>query len=125
MPKINKRLYGPAQLGATTATRYTVPALTRAVIRQITVINPEGGSSRTYTFGIGADAAATRIRDAKTIGVGCRARHLRAVHDGGGGDLRRPCERGYRARDGRGRRGADDRLMSHAASRSLPQEAAR
>lgn len=67
MPKINKRLYGPALLGNTTTTRYTVPALTRAVIRQITVINPEGGSSRTYTFGIGADAAGTRIRDAKTI----------------------------------------------------------
>lgn len=70
MPKINKRLYGPAQLGSTTATRYTVPASTRAVIRQITVINPEGGSTRTYTFGIGADAAATRIRDAKTIAAG-------------------------------------------------------
>lgn len=70
MPKINKRLYGPAQLGNTTATRYTVPASTRAVIRQITVINPEGGSTRTYTFGIGADAAATRIRDAKTIAAG-------------------------------------------------------
>jgi hypothetical protein len=70
MPKIPKRLYGPALLGNTTATRYTVPASTRTVIRQITVINPEGGSSRTYTFGIGADAAGTRLRDAKTIGVG-------------------------------------------------------
>lgn len=70
MPKINKRLYGPAQLGNTTATRYTVPASTRAVIRQIYITNPEGGSSRTYTFGIGADAAATRLRDAKTIAVG-------------------------------------------------------
>jgi hypothetical protein len=70
LPKINKRLYGPAQLGNTTATRYTVPASSRAVIRQITVINPEGGSTRTYTFGIGADAAATRIRDAKTIAAG-------------------------------------------------------
>ena len=70
MPKINKRLYGPAQLGNTTATRYTVPALTRAVIRQITIINPEGGSSRTYTMSIGADAAGTRIRDAKTIAAG-------------------------------------------------------
>ena len=70
MPKINKRLYGPAQLGNTTATRYTVPASTRAVIRQIYIHNPEGGSSRTYTFGIGADSAATRLRDAKTIAVG-------------------------------------------------------
>jgi len=70
MPKITKRLYGPAQLGNTTATRYTVPASTRTVIRQIMVINPEGGSSRTYTCSIGADAAGTRLRDAKTIGVG-------------------------------------------------------
>lgn len=70
MPKINKRLYGPAQLGNTTATRYTVPASTRAVVRQIYVHNPEGGSSRTYTISIGADAAGTRLRDAKTIAVG-------------------------------------------------------
>jgi hypothetical protein len=70
LPKINKRLYGPAQLGNTTATRYTTPASTRAVIRQIYIHNPEGGSSRTYTFGIGADAAGTRLRDAKTIAVG-------------------------------------------------------
>ena len=70
MPKINKRLYGPAQLGNTTATRYTVPASTRAVIRQIYIHNPEGGSSRTYTMSIGADAAGTRLRDAKTIAVG-------------------------------------------------------
>lgn len=34
------------------------------------VINPEGGSSRTYTCSIGADAAGTRIRDAKTIAAG-------------------------------------------------------
>lgn len=70
MPKIPKRLYGPAQLPGTTGTRYTVPASTRAVIRKIWIHNPEGGSSRTYTFGIGADAAATRLRDAKTIAVG-------------------------------------------------------
>lgn len=70
MPKINKRLYGPAQLGNTTATRYTAPASTRAVIRQISISNPEGGSTRTYTFGIGADGASTRIRDAKTILAG-------------------------------------------------------
>lgn len=67
MPKINKRLFGPAQLGNTTATKYTVPASTRAVVRRIMITNPEGGSSRTYTFGIGADAAGTRLRDAKTI----------------------------------------------------------
>lgn len=70
MPKINKRMVGPKQLAASTTTEYTVPASTRAVIRQVTIINPEGGSTRTYTFGIGADAASTRIRDAKTIAAG-------------------------------------------------------
>jgi hypothetical protein len=70
MPKITKRLVGPKQLENTTTVQYTVPASTRAVIRQIMVANPEGGSSRTYTCGIGADSASTRIRDAKTIGVG-------------------------------------------------------
>lgn len=70
MPKINKRLVGPKQLANASATEYTVPASTRAVIRQVAIVNPEGGSSRTYTFGIGADSAATRIRDAKTIAAG-------------------------------------------------------
>ncbi len=70
MPKINKRLVGPIQLAAATAILYTVPGSTRTVIRKIWIHNPEGGSSRTYTFGIGADAAASRLRDAKTIAVG-------------------------------------------------------
>jgi len=70
MAKISKRLVGPTQLAASTATLYTVPANTRTVIRKISIHNPEGGSSRTYTFGIGADAAGTRMRDAKTIAVG-------------------------------------------------------
>ncbi len=70
MPRINKRMYGPAQLPGTTGTRYTAPASTRAVIRKVWIHNPEGGASRTYTFGIGADAAGTRLRDAKTIAVG-------------------------------------------------------
>lgn len=70
MARINKRFYGPAQLGSTTATRFTVATGKRAVIRQITVINPEGGSSRTYTCSIGADSASTRLRDATTIAAG-------------------------------------------------------
>lgn len=70
MSKINKRLVGPIQLASSTATLYTVPGATRTVIRKIWIHNPEGGSSRTYTFGIGVDAAATRLRDAKTIAVG-------------------------------------------------------
>jgi hypothetical protein len=67
MPKTNSRLVGPKQLENTSTVQYTVAANQRAVIRQISISNPEGGSSRTYTFGIGADSAATRIRDAATI----------------------------------------------------------
>lgn len=70
MARINKRLVGPKQLESTTTTQYTVPASTRTVIRQITVINPEGGSSRTWTCSIGADSASTRLRDAATIVAG-------------------------------------------------------
>lgn len=70
MARLAKRIVGPIQLAAATATIYTVPAATRAVIRKISIHNPEGGSSRTYTLGIGADAAASRFRDAKTIAVG-------------------------------------------------------
>jgi len=71
MPKINKRLYGPAQLGNTTATRYTVPASTRAVIRHILLNNPTGGAV-TVTASIGADAAGTRILDAYSIAAAAR-----------------------------------------------------
>jgi hypothetical protein len=72
MSKIPKRLYGPAQLGNSTATRYTVPANRRTVVRKIEFVNPEGGSSRTITVSIGADAAGTRLADAQTIAPGER-----------------------------------------------------
>ena len=66
MPKINKRLYGPAQLPNSTGTRYTVPASTRAVIRHIHISNPTGGSVD-VTCSIGADAAGTRLLDGYPI----------------------------------------------------------
>lgn len=66
MPKINKRLYGPAQLPNTTGTRYTVPASTRAVVRHIHLSNPTGGSVD-VTMSIGADGAGTRILDGYPI----------------------------------------------------------
>ena len=56
------RLYGPAQLGNTTATRYTTPAVTLAVVRLIHIYDPTGGA--TWTLSIGADAAGTRLYDA-------------------------------------------------------------
>jgi hypothetical protein len=61
-----KRVHGPAQVSNAAATKYTVPALTKAVIRHIHVSNPSG-SPVTFTLSIGADAAATRVYDAYSI----------------------------------------------------------
>src|SRR5262245_54662538 len=69
MARTPKRLYGPAQLGNTTATRYTVPALTKTVIRSVQVSNPTGGAV-TFTMGVGADAAGTRVFDAYSVAAG-------------------------------------------------------
>lgn len=60
-----KRLFGPAQISNAAATKYTVPALTKAVIRHIHIVNP--GAAITFTASIGADAAGTRIFDALPI----------------------------------------------------------
>ena len=68
MPKVNARLYGPAQLPNTTGTRYTVPASSRAVIRAIHISNPTGGSVD-VTASIGADAAGTRLLDGYPVGA--------------------------------------------------------
>lgn len=69
MPKINKRLYGPAQLTNSTATKYTVPASTRTIVRHIHLSNPTGGAV-TVTLSIGADAAGTRLLDAYSMAAG-------------------------------------------------------
>ena len=66
MAGVPKRLAGPAQVSNAAATKYTVPASTRAVVRHIHVQNPSG-SPVTFTLSIGADAAATRILDAFSI----------------------------------------------------------
>lgn len=66
MARIPKRLFGPAQLTNAAATKYTVPALTKTVIRHIHVQNPSGAPVN-FTASIGADAAATRIFDAYPI----------------------------------------------------------
>jgi len=62
------RLYGPTQLGNSAADLYTSPALTITTVRQVHFQNP--GSPITVTMSIGADAAGTRIFDAKTIPTG-------------------------------------------------------
>jgi len=69
MAKTAKRLAGPAQVSNSAATKYTVPASTKTIIRHIHVQNPSG-SAVTFTMSIGADAAGTRIYDAYSIAAG-------------------------------------------------------
>lgn len=66
MARIPKRLYGPALIATGPATVYTVPALTKTIIRQIHISNPSG-SPVTFTLSVGADAAATRLWSAYSI----------------------------------------------------------
>jgi hypothetical protein len=68
MPRIAKRLHGPAQVSNAAATKYTVPAVTKTIVRHIHVQNPSG-SIVTFTMSIGADAAAVRLFDAYSIGA--------------------------------------------------------
>lgn len=75
MPRIAKRLAGPAQVSNAAATKYTVPALTKTIIRHIHVQNPSGAAV-TFTCSIGADAAATRIFDAYSIAAGSVLDHF-------------------------------------------------
>ena len=66
MARIPVRLAGPAQVTNAAATKYTVPALTKTILRHIQVQNPSG-SAVTFTMSIGTDAAGTRIYDAFSI----------------------------------------------------------
>lgn len=75
MPRIATRLAGPAQVSNAAATKYTVPALTKTIVRHVHVQNPSGAAV-TFTMSIGADAAATRIFDAYSIGAGAVLDHF-------------------------------------------------
>jgi hypothetical protein len=66
MARIAKRLSGPALVSNAAATKYTVPALTKTIIRHIHISNPSAAAV-TFTLSIGADAAAVRLFDAYTI----------------------------------------------------------
>lgn len=61
-----KRLSGPSLVSNSAATKYTVPASTKTLLRHIHVSNPTGADVD-FTMSIGADAAGTRIFDAYTI----------------------------------------------------------
>lgn len=69
MAKTAKRLYGPTALSTSAATKYTVPALTKTIIRHIHVSNTSAGAV-TFTLSIGADATGTRLFDAYSIAAG-------------------------------------------------------
>lgn len=60
------RFHGPAQVSNAAATKYTVAAAQRIVIRHVHISNPSG-SPVTFTLSVGADAAATRLYDAFSI----------------------------------------------------------
>src|SRR6266571_2912732 len=66
MARTPKRLAGPAQVSNGALTKYTVPALTKTIIRHIHVQNPSA-SPVTFTLSIGADAASVRLFDAFSI----------------------------------------------------------
>lgn len=68
MARTAKRLSGPTQLTTSAVTQYTVPASTKTVIRHIHFENGTA-SAATVTVSLGADAAATRLYDAFSIGA--------------------------------------------------------
>lgn len=68
MPRIASRFAGPAQVSNAAATKFTVSANEKWIVRHIHIQNPSG-SPVTFTASIGADAAGTRIFDAYSIGA--------------------------------------------------------
>lgn len=66
MAKTPKRLAGPAQVSNVAATKYTVPASTKTIVRSIHVQNPSA-SPVDFTLSIGTDAAGTRVWDGLAI----------------------------------------------------------
>lgn len=68
-----KRMAGPAVLAAT-ATKYTVPAGLRGIVRHIHVSNTSAAGI-VFTLSIGADAAGTRIFDSYAIAAGAVLDH--------------------------------------------------
>lgn len=70
-----KRLHGPAAVSNAAATKYTVPAGARTIVRHIHVENTSAGPVN-FTVSIGADAAGTRLFDAYTIAAGAVLDHF-------------------------------------------------
>ena len=66
MARTPKRLAGPLLVTNSAVTRYTVPSVTKTIVRHIHVSNPSG-SVVTFTLTIGTDAAAVRLFDAFSV----------------------------------------------------------
>lgn len=66
MARVPKRLHGPAHVAAM-ATKYTTPAQTRTIVRQIHGYNPSKRRHVLLTITIGQDGASKRIYDAYPV----------------------------------------------------------
>src|SRR5881397_1658662 len=66
MARTPKTLFGPIQVATGPTTQYTVPALTKTIIRHLHLSNPSG-SPVTFTLSLGADGVTTRIYGALSI----------------------------------------------------------
>lgn len=66
MARIPTRFHGPAQISNAAATKYTVAASEKIIIRHIHISNPSA-SAVTFTMSIGVDAVALRLFDAYSI----------------------------------------------------------
>lgn len=63
------RFVGPKELDTSTQVEYTVPALTKGIIRDIQFLNTSGGALTVF-MSIGADADATRYYKALSVDAG-------------------------------------------------------
>ena len=66
MARTPTRVHGPAAVSNSAATKYTVPASNKFILRHIHVYNPGSGTVN-FTLSIGADAAGTRVLDAYPV----------------------------------------------------------
>ena len=69
MPRIPKRIVGPIQIATGPTTVYTVPAVTKTILKWIHVSNPSAAPV-TLTLTIGADGVTTRLWSTYSIPAG-------------------------------------------------------
>ena len=69
MARIAKRLAGPMLVDLTDELIYTVPAVTKTIVRHIHYVNATAAAV-TLTISVGADTAANRIFDAYSVAAG-------------------------------------------------------